>query len=219
MLAPFHIAVIDLPKAGPAAHLVADLVFTAAQVYVRGDQVVLGCGDAAEDLGGLVDLFVQPELFDDGLYQAPGVDGVIDGKGGREPEHLRLAPEDACKKGMKGAHPQVPGQCRIHHGADALLHLIGRLVGEGQGQDAMGRNTQRKQVSNTVSEHPGLPGPRPGNDQGRSLVIQYCFLLRLVQIPSDFFHFLSSFCPRSVCFVSVSRSFPRRAFALPRADG
>src|SRR3712207_8199843 len=45
---------------------------------------------------------------------------------------------------------------------DAILHLAGRLVGEGYGQDLVGgREPLIYEVGNPVGEHAGLPAPSP----------------------------------------------------------
>ena len=49
----------------------------------------------------------------------------------------------------------------------ALLHFVGRLVGEGDGQDAVRRRAVADQLGDAVGHHPRLAGAGPGQHQQR----------------------------------------------------
>lgn len=63
-------------------------------------------------------------------------------------------------EGVDVAGVVVPGQ-----GMDALAHLVGCLVGEGDAQDVARQDAQLvHQVGEAVGQRPGLAGARPGDD-------------------------------------------------------
>ena len=49
-----------------------------------------------------------------------------------------------------------------------LLHLAGRLVGERDGQDAVGGRAMADQLGDAVGDHAGLAGAGAGQDQQRA---------------------------------------------------
>ena len=58
-------------------------------------------------------------------------------------------------------------------GGDALAHLGGGLVGEGDGEDLAGLHAAGgQQVGDPVGEHPGLARARPGDDEQRAALVQ-----------------------------------------------
>lgn len=68
-------------------------------------------------------------------------------------------------EGVDVAGVVVPGQ-----GMDALAHLVGRLVGEGDAQDVARQDAQLvHQVGEAVGQRPGLAGARPGDDPDEAL--------------------------------------------------
>ena len=115
------------------------LQVTAHAIGIRSgrDKVVLSLGDAGEHLLGLVQLVVQRELLEAGLDAAHRVCSIVDGKGLREPEHLRVIPQETDEHRVKSSHPQAPGPLFTHHDGNAFLHLPRRLFRKGQGQDTV----------------------------------------------------------------------------------
>ena len=64
----------------------------------------------------------------------------------------------------------ISGRCVelfAQHGGGALLHLVGRLVGEGDGQDSLGADAVADQLGDAVGDDAGLAGSRPGQHQQR----------------------------------------------------
>ena len=76
--------------------------------------------------------------MDDGLHQRAGVGLVVDGEARLVADGLGLAAQDAGEDAVEGSHLQVAGALLAHEAGNALLHLAGRLVGEGQGEDVPG---------------------------------------------------------------------------------
>lgn len=68
-------------------------------------------------------------------------------------------------EGVDVAGVVVPGEL-----VDALAHLIGRLVGEGDAQDVPRQDAQlTHQVSESVGQGPGLARARPGDHPDEAL--------------------------------------------------
>ena len=89
---------------------------------------------------------------------------VVDGEVGGEAESADFPAQDAHAGGVEGAHPgqllfaEEPRQPR--------LHLGGRLVGEGDRQDAPGRHLAfADQPGDPVGEGAGLAGAGARQDQ------------------------------------------------------
>jgi len=80
----------------------------------------------------------------------------------------RLAAQDTPADAVKSAQPEAvrPAAQKAGHPG---FHLARGLVGKGHGQNLVGlRAKGGNQIGNPVSQHPGLPGPRPGQNQDRS---------------------------------------------------
>ena len=81
----------------------------------------------------------------------PGQDAQV----GRQPELQRVVPDEAVAEGMERRDRRVRVAVR-HELVDADRHLLGRLVGERQGQDLRRLRTPRRDE----------PGDPPGDDLG-----------------------------------------------------
>ena len=125
------------------------LPVAAGSLHIRSgsDEVVLGLGDAGKYLFGLIHLVIQVQLLDAGFDAADGIRGIVDGEGGREADDLREFPEEADEHGVEGSHPQPTGLPLPHHQGNALFHLAGRLLGEGEGEDALRGDSLLDQIS------------------------------------------------------------------------
>ena len=139
------------------------------RVLRGGDELVLQVRDAVgEGLGG-ESFGVDAELAHDERDEAGGVGGVVDGECGAQTGGVMLSAQDAHAGGMEGGDPHALAD-RPNQGRDALAHLGGGLVGEGDRQDLTGAGSAGgEQVGDAVGEHPGLAGPGAGDDeQGRT---------------------------------------------------
>ena len=144
--------VVEVHHAGLAAQLAIGLVHpvdlgflvrpvvlpvTAGTIGIRGrrDQVVLGLGDAAEHLLGLVCLIVEAQLLNAGLDGAHRVAGVVDGEGRGKADGVGEFTQEPDEDRMERAHPDAAGLPLPHHPGDPFLHLGGGLLRKGKGED------------------------------------------------------------------------------------
>ena len=99
--------------------------------------------------------------------------GIENRERGRTPDLARVDAQKTCAEGVKGAEPH-PARLLPQIVADALPHLTRRLVGEGDGEDAMRRHAVlAHQVGDPAGECPGLSGPRAGEYQHRPLEVEH----------------------------------------------
>ena len=112
-------------------------------VLLRIDHVVLGPGDAAQNgargelLG--VEAHAAHDLLDDGLL----VVFVVDGEGAGQAlvadlEGLDVAAQEAHAERVEGGDERLGQRGVAEQPVDALGHLAGGLVGEGDGEDGVG---------------------------------------------------------------------------------
>ena len=144
-------------------------------------QPVLGVGDLAVDRRRRVALGVDADRVHAALDQPPRVGLVVDRELPRVPEPLGLGAQDARAGGVEGHQPH-PARAVAEQPLDALAHLLGRLVGEGDRQDlARLRLVGVDQVGDAVGEHARLAGARPREDQQRPLAVRHRLPLGLVE--------------------------------------
>jgi hypothetical protein len=124
---------------------------------------------------------VEVEVSADHGHQALGIGGVVDRERRGDTETLALASQDPHAGGVEGADPHRLGP-RTDQGGHALLHLAGRLVGEGDGQDLPWlRAPGSQQVRDPVREDAGLAGAGAGHDQERTALVPDRLALRVVE--------------------------------------
>ena len=145
-------------------------------------QVVLGRTDPRLNPCGLVRFVVQPHAFDDVLQKASAVLGVVDGEIAGVVDALALDPKDACENAVEGPHPKVACLTLSHQAPNAGLHFLGRLVGEGQGQNGKGVHALRHKVGNPVGQHPRFSRACAGDDHHGTIFVLGRFPLHLVQV-------------------------------------
>ena len=144
-------------------------------------QAVFRLGDGKRDGLRVVLLGIQVQLLHEALHQALHVVLVVDGELPRAAHVFGVGPQDAPAHAVEGGHPHAAG-VRPHQGIEALPHLVGRLVGEGDGKDLPGVHAQiLHQVGDTVGEHPGLAGTGTGQHQQGAFGAEYRFALGRVQ--------------------------------------
>ena len=109
---------------------------------------------------------VQVELADHPLHQAELIVAVEDLEALWQVGLLPVGTQQAVGQAVEGAHPHAA------HGIaeqllDARAHLPRRLVGEGDREDAPGRDPLHlDQPGDAVHQHPGLAGAGAGEHQG-----------------------------------------------------
>ena len=86
---------------------------------------------------------------------------------------------------MEGADPDLAAGGQP---LDAEPHFLGRLVGEGQGEDLLVRHAVGQHPGDAMGNHPGLSAARPGEDQQGAIVVQHGLALGLGQVFQKMFH-------------------------------
>ena len=144
---------------GPAARLLAE--------RLEVDQLRLGLADDALHRPRGQALLVVAELGRDHLDQPARVGVVVDGEGAAVAEAVGVGAQNAQAGRVEGRDPHFVGR-RAHQLGHPAAHLVRRLVGEGDGQDAPGRGVARRhQVGDAPGQHPGLARAGTGHDQQR----------------------------------------------------
>jgi hypothetical protein len=90
---------------------------------------------------------------------------VVDQEARVEPGRARLAPQQPHAEAVEGGHrgPQRPP---AQQPLGARAHLLGRLVGERDGQDRVGGDAPvEHQVGDAMGDDAGLAATRPRQDQ------------------------------------------------------
>ena len=133
------------------------------------ETVVLGGADRGVDRPGREPLGVEAQVADDVARQPDGVGLVVDREAARVAQLVGVAPQDAHAGGVERRHPHL-----LRHGpdegADAVLHLVGGLVGERDRQDLEGADPLLlDEVGDAMGEDPGLARPGTGDDEQRPL--------------------------------------------------
>ncbi len=142
----------------------------AGRHVLRREAAVLPAVDEARERAGGPALLVDVVGLDHLLHQAKLVVGVEDGEIRFQADHLGVAAEQLHADRVEGAEPQHALDRAADELADAVLHLAGGLVGEGDGEDLAGaRLAGGEQVRDARGEHARLAGARAGEHQHRPL--------------------------------------------------
>ena len=122
----------------------------------------------AVDRPGRELLGVEVEVPDDVPGQADGVGLVVDGEVALVAQPGGVPAQHADTRGVEGRHPHPPGH-RTDQRLHPLAHLLGRLVGEGDGQDLeRGHALLGDEPGDAMGQHPGLARPGAGHDEQRA---------------------------------------------------
>ncbi len=99
-----------------------------------------------------------------------------------KPDQFGMAAQHLGSDGVESAQPRHPFDCFAHQPADALAHLLCRLVGEGDAQDfARPGAPLANQMREAMGQRGGLPGARAGEHQDRPLGGQHSVALRRIE--------------------------------------
>ena len=113
----------------------------------------------------LIDPFGLHHLFQDAQLVVRVQDGEIRG----QPDMFGMPAQHPRTQGMECAQPQPLGRFAEDCG-DPFTHLPGRLVGEGDGQDLVGKRAPGQQdMREPCGQHASLAGARPGQHQQRAV--------------------------------------------------
>ena len=138
-------------------------------VLVGRHAVVLGRADHRVHRPRREALRVERQVADHVAGEAVGVGLVVDRELLRIREPVGIPPEDPHASRVEGRDPHLLRH-RTHQRADPRLHLVGGLVGEGDGQDLERADpVVADQVGDAVREHPRLARPGAGDDQQRAV--------------------------------------------------
>ena len=138
-------------------HLAAVILLGFAEPLVRAHELVLRIGNFGRQLAGRQELLIDIQPLEDLLQHGLLVIIVINDKGAGVAQLLDIPAEHPGTGGVEGGDPGV--LCLVaHHGGNALLHLLGRLVGKGQGQDIPRRHAVIQQICHTAGQRAGLAG-------------------------------------------------------------
>ena len=150
-------------------------VLGAEVVLLRIDHVVLGPGDAAKNgargelLG--VEAHAAHDLLDDALL----IVFVVDGEGAGESfavdfERFNVAAQDAHAERVEGGDQRLGKRGVAEQPVDALAHLAGGLVGEGDGEDGVGSDAFfLDEPGDAAGDDAGFAGAGSGKDEQRTL--------------------------------------------------
>ena len=182
LLAAFLVAPVYLGREGALRELVALAELAYGPIAGGQDEVVLGRRDAVLYGTGLVDLLVERHLADDELQQAQAVGRVVDGIVGVVAQPVAFDAKDAGEDAVERAHPERGGLLGGDKRGDAVAHLAGRLVREGQGQDVPGVHALLQEIGYLISEDARLAAARTGYDQRRRIRAEHGLALVGVEV-------------------------------------
>ena len=133
------------------------------------ETLVLPGVDHAGELPGRPALVVEVFGLDQLLDQADDVVGIEDGEIGAEADELGVAAEQLDADRVEGAEPGHAFDGAADEQRDALLHLAGGLVGEGDGEDLRGEGAAGvEDVGDAGGQHARLAGAGAGEHQHRA---------------------------------------------------
>ena len=176
---PLLVARIDL------GHDVAERAAGLRLVAVGGDQLVLRAGDRLGQPVGREVERLDVVGFDHPLDRLPGVVRVVDREVRREADELGVLPQHLRPEAVERAEPDPHPGGELGH---AALHLVGRFVGEGEGQNLRRPHAVREQVGDAVGDHARLAAARPGQHQQRSVAVQHGLALRFGEMFEEWIH-------------------------------
>ncbi len=104
---------------------------------------------------------------------------------GRQAELERMVADEPVTEGVEGRDRRIRVAVR-HELVDPDRHLVGGLVGEGQGEDLRRlRPVGGDQPRDPARDHLGLAGPRASDDQQRSAAVGHGATLLRVETPKE----------------------------------
>ena len=129
---------------------------------------------AACSRSGVTCVSSSSQCVDDPLEHGEAVAGVVDRVVLLQADVAGVLPEEPGAKAVKRAHPDL--LAGREHG-QATLHLVGGLVGEGEGDDLPGGDALGQQVRDAVRDDARLAAAGAGEDQQRAVDVGDSFAL------------------------------------------
>ncbi len=146
------------------------------------NDLVLGPADHGVNRQRRVAPLVQPQVGHAVAYHLALVFLVVDRELRRDADRFAVGPKDTAAGGMEGAHPDSARSRAAQQRMNAIAHLMGGLVGEGDRQDAARSDAARPdQVGDAVRQHAGLARPGAGQHEQRAARMRNGLALRWVQ--------------------------------------
>ena len=134
-------------------------------------QLALGLADDGGHRPRRQPLGVQPQLGHDDLHQPARVGVVVDGERRPVAQAAGVRAQDPQAGRVEGGDPHALGS-RADQLDHPPAHLLGRLVGEGDGQDLPGGGVPgRQQMGDASGQHPGLARTGAGHHQQRPVPV------------------------------------------------
>ena len=113
------------------------------------------------------------------LTQLAAVGLVVDGEVAVEVEAVGVLAQQAGAEAVEGADPDAAAG---HEGLDALAHLAGGLVGEGDGEDVAGPDALLEQVGDAAGDDARLAAAGAGQDEQRPFDVRDGLALGVGQV-------------------------------------
>ena len=120
-----------------------------------------------------------------GLQQVAAVRRVVDGERLGIADPPGVLAQDPRKDRVERTHADVAAAPRGDHPGDAFAHLLGRLVGEGEREDAGRIDPLFDHVGDARGEHARLARTGAGDDERRHVEVDHGVALRGVQPPEN----------------------------------
>ena len=181
LLGAAAVGVVYLAETGHLHLTVLGRIGRVGGVRRGGDEAVFGERDARKHLVGLILVVGEVHLLADGLYEVLAVRGLVDGEALRIAYAVGVLAQNARKDRVERAHAYAAARRAPHHLLDAGAHLLGGLVGKGQGQNVVRLHPLLQHVGYARGEHAGLARARSRYDERRRIVIDHGVVLRLVE--------------------------------------
>jgi len=163
---------IGAPVEVPLEH-VFQLVLRVDHPRVNGHECVL--------VGEPLDLLRDADFVADQAHHVRGVALVHDGESVWQPHGPAVDPQQAVGDGVKRPAPHPARNLQPGHVIGPRDHLRGRPPGEGQQQDALGRDASVQQLSNSRGQGAGFARARAGDNQQRPIPVSRRLTLLIVQ--------------------------------------
>ena len=144
----------------------------AAAIGVGPLHAVLRVADARERRARLHVAVVDVQLLQRLLDDRQLIGRVVDDEVARQPDRRRLAPEQPRAERVERRHPHAAAVFAEQR-LDARAHLLGRLVGERDGEHFVGlRVAVADEVRDAAGDDAGLARPGAGEDQQRPVDVE-----------------------------------------------
>ena len=180
-LAALAVDIVDIAELGDLRLPVFGGIDRVGEVGAGRHQAVLGVGDTRGDEVGLVFLVREVQFADDGLDEVLAVRGLVDRKRLGETDLFGVLAQDARKDRVERTHADIAAAVIGDHLRDALAHLLGGLVGEGERQDVEGRHALLDHIGDARGQHARFARTGAGDDERRGVVIDHGIALCGVQ--------------------------------------